>query len=143
MIARVHRLGLRHAQRNGYSMQAFNSPFVCPYYTCTSPYCLTGRNSIVSPGLVPNRSRGPPSPTQPSSFSISSILSGKADDQAKASREPFAVATTAETTLGFSRCHSSHVSVDRFHPYHRILGGEGAFSRMPQTQAGQHKGMSN
>ena len=119
-------------------MQAFGSPYVCPYFTCTSPYCLTARNNVVAASGVLNPNRSSTSPTQNpvSSFSISSILS-RAEDQEKA-RE-IQPATKAETTMSFAPYHTTHISMDRFHPYHRVLG-RSAFARAASCQQVAQKG---
>lgn len=113
-------------------MQAFTSPYVCPYFTCSSPYCLAMRSSAVASSLTVNRS--PTSPTsQPggiSSFTISSILSRSEEQTSKTARseETSASKASSEGSLSQFSPYTSHVSVERFHPYHRPLTAS-AFAR--------------
>ena len=106
-------------------MQAFTSPYVCPYFTCSSPYCLALRSSAVAPSLSVNRP--PTSPTsQPggiTSFTISSILSRSEEQTTKTGRseETTASKSSSEGSLSQFSPYTSHVSVERFHPYHRPL----------------------
>lgn len=117
-------------------MQAFTSPYVCPYFTCSSPYCLTLRNTALASSLQ-SVNRSPSSPSQPgvSSFTISSILARSDDSQTSKTRsedtnEPKSIScpdsglSTATQFLPYS----SHVSLERFHPYHRPLAAS-AFAR--------------
>ena len=113
-------------------MQAFTNPYVCPYFTCASPYCLALRSSAVAPSL--SMTRPPTSPTsQPggiSSFTISSILSRSEEQTSKTARsdETSASKSTSDGSLAQFSPYTSHVSVERFHPYHRPLTAS-AFAR--------------
>lgn len=115
-------------------MQAFTSPYMCPYFTCSSPYCLALRNTAVASSLQ-SVSRPPTSPSQPglSSFTISSILSRSEEQTSKTRSEETSASTvssTADSSLSVPKFspYSSHVSVERFHPYHRPLASS-AFTR--------------
>lgn len=114
-------------------MQAFTSPYVCPYFTCSSPYCIALRNSAVASSLQ-SVSRPPTSISQPgiSSFTISSILSRSDEQTNKTSSEETisSKSPSTETSLSIPKFspHTSHVSIARFHPYHRPLATS-AFSR--------------
>ena len=114
-------------------MQAFTSPYVCPYFTCSSPYCLALRSSAVAASSI-SVSRPPTSPSsQPSgisSFTISSILSRSEEQTSKTSRseETSVSKPSSEASLGQFSPYTSHVSVERFHPYHRSLTAS-AFAR--------------
>lgn len=118
--------------RHWLTMQAFTSSYVCPYFTCSSPYCLALRSSAVAPSLSVNRP--PTSPTsQPggiSSFTISSILSRSEEQTGKNARsdETSASKSSSEGCLNQFSPYTSHVSVERFHPYHRSLTAS-AFAR--------------
>lgn len=110
--------------RDWLTMQAFTSPYVCPYFTCSSPYCLALRSNAVAPSLSVNRP--PTSPTrQPggiSSFTISSILSRSEEQTSKTARsETGASKSSSEGGLSQFSPYTSQVSVERFHPYHRPL----------------------
>nr|XP_058961878.1 homeobox protein notochord-like [Pocillopora verrucosa] len=113
-------------------MQAFTSPYVCPYFTCSSPYCLALRSSAVASSLAMNRP--PPSPNQPgiSSFTISSILSRSEESPTKPARseETTVAKCSSEGNISsqFVPSYSSHLSIERFHPYHRPLTAS-AFAR--------------
>lgn len=115
------------------TMQAFTSPYVCPYFTCSSPYCLALRSSAVASSLSVNRP--PTSPSSQSggisSFTISSILSRSEEQTSKAARSEETSVSKPSSEVGslsqFSP-YTSHVSVERFHPYHRPLTAS-AFAR--------------
>ena len=114
-------------------MQAFTSPYTCPYFTCSSPYCLALRNTAVASSLQ-SVSRPPTSPSQPgvSSFTISSILS-RSDEQTTKGRSEETNASKASSESSLSTAaqfspYTSHVSLERFHPYHRPLAAS-AFAR--------------
>lgn len=114
-------------------MQAFTSPYVCPYFTCSSPYCLALRSSAVAPSLSVNRPPTSPTSLQPggmSSFTISSILSRSEDQTSKTPRseETTVSKSSSEGSLSQFSPYTSHVSVERFHPYHRPLTAS-AFAR--------------
>lgn len=115
-------------------MQAFTSPYVCPYFTCSSPYCLTLRNTALASSLE-SVNRSPSSPSQPgvSSFTISSILARSDDSQTSKTRtedtnEPKSCPNSGLSTATQFLPYSSHVSLERFHPYHRPLAAS-AFAR--------------
>lgn len=113
-------------------MQAFTSPYVCPYFTCSSPYCLAMRSSAVASSLTVNRPSTSPT-SQPggiSSFTISSILSRSEEQTSKTARseETSAFKASSEGSLSQFSPYTSHVSVERFHPYHRPLTAS-AFAR--------------
>ncbi|CAH3043509.1 unnamed protein product [Porites lobata] len=115
-------------------MQAFTSPYVCPYFTCSSPYCLTLRNTALASSLQ-SVNRSPSSPSQPgvSSFTISSILARSDDSQTSKTRtedtnEPKSCPDSGLSTATQFLPYSSHVSLERFHPYHRPLAAS-AFGR--------------
>ncbi|KAJ7392454.1 hypothetical protein OS493_012118 [Desmophyllum pertusum] len=112
-------------------MQAYTSPYVCPYFTCSSPYCLALRSSAVAASSL-SVNRPPTSPSQPgiSSFTISSILSRSEEQKNKAARaeETIVSKSLSEGSLSQFAPYSSHVSVERFHPYHRPLTAS-AFAR--------------
>ena len=115
-------------------MQAFTSPYVCPYFTCSSPYCLTLRNTALASSLQ-SVSRSPSSPSQPgvSSFTISSILALSDDSQTGKTRSEDANELKPSPDSGLSTAtqflpYNSHVSLERFHPYHRPLAAS-AFAR--------------
>lgn len=99
--------------RDWLTMQAFTSPYVCPYFTCSSPYCLAMRSSAVASSLTVNRS--PTSPTsQPggiSSFTISSILSRSEEQTSKTARSEETSASKA----------SSEGSLSQFSPTLRMF----------------------
>lgn len=113
------------------TMQAFTSPYVCPYFTCSSPYCIALRNTAVASTLQSVSNRAPTSPSQPgmSSFTISSILSrtGKTrgEEETNASK---ASSTESSVSVPKFSPYTSHVSIERFHPYHRPLTAS-AFAR--------------
>lgn len=113
------------------TMQAYTSPYVCPYFTCSSPYCLALRSSAVAASSL-SVNRPPTSPSQPgiSSFTISSILSRSEEQTNKAARaeETIVSKSLSEGSLSQFAPYSSHVSVERFHPYHRPLTAS-AFAR--------------
>lgn len=114
-------------------MQAFTSPYVCPYFTCSSPYCLALRSSAVAASSI-SVSRPPTSPSSQasgiSSFTISSILSRSEEQTSKTSRseETSLSKPSSEASLSQFSPYTSHVSVERFHPYHRSLTAS-AFAR--------------
>ena len=116
-------------------MQAFTSPYVCPYFTCSSPYCIALRNTAVASTLQSVSNRAPSSPSQPgiSSFTISSILSRSEEQTGKTrSEEDTNASKTSSTESSLSvpkfSPYTSHVSIERFHPYHRPLTAS-AFAR--------------
>ncbi|KAL9983961.1 hypothetical protein ACROYT_G006210 [Oculina patagonica] len=113
-------------------MQAFNSPYVCPYFTCSSPYCLALRSSAVASSLSVNRPPTSPSSQSSgiSSFTISSILSRSEEQTSKAARseETTVSKSSSEGSLSQFSPYTSHVSMERFHPYHRPLTAS-AFAR--------------
>ena len=117
-------------------MQAFTSPYVCPYFTCSSPYCIALRNTAVASTLQSVSNRASTSPSQPgiSSFTISSILSRSEEQTGKTRSEeetnPASKTSSSESSLSVPKFspYTSHVSIERFHPYHRPLTAS-AFAR--------------
>jgi len=108
-----------------YSGQA---AYLCPYFTCTSPYCIAIRpNVIPASSLAVNRSSSTSS-SAGSSFSISSILSRSDESSPKDSTNDLPSPAKPEASASLGSYQPSHFSLDRFHPYHRSLGVS-AFAR--------------
>lgn len=109
-------------------MQAYGGHYLCPYFTCTSPYCIAIRSSVNSSSPIPNRSPTSSSAsTASTSFSISSILSRS--DESTETKEPTSEipsSTKAETSLSLESY--KHYTLERFHPYRASLGVS-AFTR--------------
>ncbi|XP_031556049.1 homeobox protein ceh-2-like [Actinia tenebrosa] len=112
-------------------MQPYGGHYLCPYFTCTSPYCIAIRSNITSASSVPlNRSPTSSSANSGSaatSFSISSILSRSDEsNEAKEVTGDLHSPTKAETSISLGSY--KHYSMERFHPYHSSLGVS-AFTR--------------
>ncbi|KXJ18399.1 homeobox protein not2 [Exaiptasia diaphana] len=116
-------------------MQSYSGQgYLCPYYTCTSPYCIAIRPSAaLTSTLTTNRTSSSASSTSTgSSFSISSILSrGTEDNSSKpdSKSEIPASPTKTEGSVSLGSYGPSHfTALERFHPYHRTIGVS-AFTR--------------
>lgn len=116
-------------------MQSYSGQsYLCPYYTCTSPYCIAIRpNGALSSSLTTNRTSSASATTTGSSFSISSILSrGSEENSSKAdskSEMPTSPTKTEGSVSSLATYGPSHfTALDRFHPYHRAIGVS-AFTR--------------
>ena len=126
-------------------MQAFTSTYVCPYFPCTSPYCIALRSTAVAPSSLQPVSRPPTSPSQSgiSSFTISSILSRSEEQTTRTNSEETnsSKASSTEASLSVPKFtpYASHISIGRLHPYHRPLTTS-AFART--TCNSLHKGKS-
>lgn len=110
-------------------MQSYSGQsYLCPYYTCTSPYCLAIRSNTMLPSSLSNRTTSTAtSTTTGSSFSISSILS-RDENSSKEDNSDATSPTKTEASVSLASYPPSHFSFDRFHPYHRSLGVS-AFTR--------------
>jgi len=103
----------------GYSGQSY----LCPYYSCTSPYCLAIRPSTTTIPTTNKTTSTSTSTSTGSSFSISSILS-RDENTTKEESNELSLPTTTEPTM------YQAFTLDRYHPYHhRSLGAVSAFTR--------------
>ena len=129
-------------------MQAFSNTYVCPYFPCTSPYCIALRSTALAPPNIQSLNRPPTSPpSQPgvSSFTISSILSRSEEPSTRTNREAEinsskASSTEASQSILKMTPYSPHISIERLHPYHRPLTSGVGFTRA--TCNALHKGNS-
>lgn len=129
-------------------MQAFSNTYVCPYFPCTSPYCIALRSTALAPPSIQSLNRPPTSPpSQPgiSSFTISSILSRSEEPSAKTNREAETNSSKASSTEASQSVlkmtpYASHISIERLPPYHRSLTSGVGFTRA--TCNALHKGNS-
>lgn len=129
-------------------MQAFSNTYVCPYFPCTSPYCIALRSTALPPPSIQSLNRPPTSPpSQPgvSSFTISSILSRSEEPSTRTNREAETNSSKASSTEASQSVlkmtpYASHISIERLHPYHRPLTSGVGFTRA--TCSALHKGNS-
>lgn len=118
-------------------MQAFSNTYVCPYFPCTSPYCIALRSTALPPPSIQSLNRPPTSPpSQPgvSSFTISSILSRSEEPSTRTNREAETNSSKASSTEASQSVlkmtpYASHISIERLHPYHRPLTSGVGFTR--------------
>lgn len=113
----------------GTRMQAYGGQYLCPYFTCTSPYCIAIRSNVTSASSIPS-SRNPTSSsasTGTTSFSISSILS-RSDESTEGKEVATDLSSSTKTETSISLGSYKHYSMERFHPYHSSLGVS-AFTR--------------